>query len=154
VATLFFDTSALVKRYHREPGTEVVDEWFFRPGTRHFISELTIVEMLSVFARQVRERVILESDYRQFRDLFAAGVLNGLLTVEPVEGVHFSRARQLVEKHGTSRSIRTLDAIQLAVALELREQGHADYFMCADRALCALAELEGLAVVNPESPSR
>lgn len=154
MAYVFFDTSALVKRYHREVGTEVVDEWFLRPGTRHVISELTIVEMLSVFARRVRERAILESDYRLFRDLFAASVFNGLLAVEPVEGVHFSRARQLVEKHGPSRQIRTLDAVQLAVALELREQGQADYFLCADRALCGLAEAEAFAVVNPESSPR
>ena len=39
---------------------------------------------------------------------------------------------------------------QLAVALELRKQNLADFFVAADRVLCEIADLEGIPVVNPE----
>jgi hypothetical protein len=48
--------------------------------------------------------------------------------------------------------IRTLDALQLATALDLRERAVLDHFMCADVNLCQIATAEGLSVINPESP--
>jgi len=53
----FFDTSALVKRYHREPGTEVVDDAFDDLGTDCVISDLGIVEFYSAFAQHIFEVV-------------------------------------------------------------------------------------------------
>ena len=37
---------------------------------------------------------------------------------------HFDRAESMIGKHGFSTRLRTLDALQLAVALDLREQGN------------------------------
>jgi len=45
--------------------------------------------------------------------------------------------------------LRTLDALQLAVALDLKAQGLLDFFVCADEILCQVAEKEGITVVNP-----
>ena len=46
--------------------------------------------------------------------------------------------------------MRTLDAIQLAVALDLRSKGVLDIFVVADKILAELAMLDGLPVLNPE----
>jgi len=43
-----------------------------------------------------------------------------------------------------------LDALQLAVALELRHQKLVDDFVAADTILCEIAALEGFSVINPE----
>jgi hypothetical protein len=51
-----------------------------------------------------------------------------------------------------SRQLRTLDAIPLAVALQLHQSVPMDHFVCADPRLCDVAILEGLAVINPEPP--
>ena len=60
-------------------------------------------------------------------------------------------ARLLIGKYGYTRRLRTLDAIQLAVALDLHRQGLADMFVVADKFLAEVAALEGLAVENPEA---
>lgn len=61
-AVYFFDTSALVKRYHREKGTDVVDAAFDRADTR-WISDLSVIEAYSAFARKVRTGEITEEDF-------------------------------------------------------------------------------------------
>ena len=50
----FYDTSALGKRYHQEPGTARVDQLLADSGATHFISRLSVVEVYSVFAKKVR----------------------------------------------------------------------------------------------------
>ena len=50
----FFDTSALVKHYHAEAGTETVDRLIDEPGAELLIARLTLVETISVFAIKVR----------------------------------------------------------------------------------------------------
>lgn len=50
----FFDTSALIKLYHQEAGTERVEEIFGRAENSLIISELAIVELYSSVARKVR----------------------------------------------------------------------------------------------------
>jgi hypothetical protein len=46
--------------------------------------------------------------------------------------------------------LRSLDALQLASAIKLKRLGRLDYFVAADRVLCEVAALEGLAVINPD----
>lgn len=58
-------------------------------------------------------------------------------------------AISLLLRHGQNLPLRTLDALQLAVALDLKAQGLLDFFVCADETLCQVAEKEGITVVNP-----
>jgi hypothetical protein len=69
----------------------------------------------------------------------------------PVAAAHFHHAQQLLVRHGLGRSLRMLDAIQLAVSL-LGTVRPLDAFVCADGNLCLVAAAEGLAVDNPEIP--
>jgi hypothetical protein len=48
--------------------------------------------------------------------------------------------------------LRTLDALQLAVALDLHQKGAIDRLVCADRDLLVVASAEGLHVLDPENP--
>lgn len=52
VTHYFFDTSALVKRYHDEVGTAAVDEAFDDEDAFCLISDLTVIECHSAFAKQ------------------------------------------------------------------------------------------------------
>jgi hypothetical protein len=65
---------------------------------------------------------------------------------------HFQEGDRLIRVHGLSRSLRTLDALQLAVALDLRRKNVVERFVCADRDLLAIAATEGLAVLDPQAP--
>ena len=54
MARYFFDTSALVKRYHPEPGTQVVLAMFGERGATIRVSRLALVECVSAFCVKVR----------------------------------------------------------------------------------------------------
>jgi predicted nucleic acid-binding protein len=63
---------------------------------------------------------------------------------------HHEAAERLIRRLGTGQNLRTLDALQLAVALSLNEPARPVVFVCADQALCTIATAEGLTVVNPK----
>jgi hypothetical protein len=48
---------------------------------------------------------------------------------------HFAEAERLIGRFAFPQRLRTLDALQLAVALDLYQQSLLDYFVIADRAL-------------------
>jgi predicted nucleic acid-binding protein len=148
----FFDTSALVKHYHAEAGTELVDRIIGEAGAELLIARLTLVETISVFAIKVRTREFDAVEFARLPALFATHVARRRYRVFRLLNVHYDRARDLIANHGRGRQIRTLDALQLSVALILHQAVPIDQFVCADQRLCDIALLEGLAVVNPEQP--
>jgi predicted nucleic acid-binding protein len=152
MAEHFFDTSAAVKHYRAELGTARVDNLLASAGARNFLSTLGAVEVHSVFARLVRVGQITAADFHLARGRFLADIASGLWQVVQVTGADFQRAQQLLVGYGLARGLRTLDAVQLAVALELHAASPLDDFVCADANLCQVAAAEGLAVINPEVP--
>lgn len=152
MADYFFDSSAVGKHYHVEVGTAEVERLLQEPTVRPFISRLTLIEVQSVFAGKVRTGVITEADFQLLRRRFLTDVTRRLFNAVRMTGLHYQEAERLIRKHGMSRSLRTLDALQLAVALDLRSRGMLDHFVCADKNLCAVAGAEGLSVINPEQP--
>ena len=146
----FFDTSALVKHYHAETGTEPVDRLLDEADAELLITGSTLVETISVFATKVRTGELDEGDFGRLRGLFATHVARRRYKVFRLLNVHYVRARDLIVNYGLVRQIRTLDALQLSIALHLHEAVAIDLFVCADQKLCAIAVLEGLTVANPE----
>ena len=57
---------------------------------------------------------------------------------------------RLIIRYGDRKGLRTLDALQLAVALDVQHRVGLDALVAADKAFCEVATLEGLAVLNPE----
>jgi hypothetical protein len=84
------------------------------------------------------------------RARFVLDIAAGEIEVFDVTGDHFRRAEQLIGRHGYGRRLRTLDAIQLAVALDLFALWLLDRFVAADQALAEIAVAEGLSTLNPE----
>jgi predicted nucleic acid-binding protein len=152
MADHFFDTSAAAKHYRAEVGTAKVDALLAETGSRHLLSALSLVEVHSIFARLVRTGQITDADLHLARGRFLADIAVGLWQVVQLTADHFQQAQQLLVQHGTARSLRTLDALQLAVALHLQGAGALDDFVCADTNLCQVAAGEGLAVIDPELP--
>jgi predicted nucleic acid-binding protein len=146
----FFDTSALVKRYHAESGTAKVRTIFDAPNAEHVITRLTTVEILSGFAIKVRTGVFSSTEFQRPRGLFLADVKRRLLRPVRALNADYQLAGDLIVKHGMSRQLRTLDALQLAIALRVHRATSIDSFVCADRGLCDIATVEGMAVLDPE----
>jgi predicted nucleic acid-binding protein len=152
MAEHFFDTSAAVKHYLVELGTPRVDALLADPGSRHFLSTLSVVEAHSVLARCVRTGYLAAADFPPLSARLLADVAAGLWQAVPVVDADFDSARALIAAHGLTRALYAADALQLAVALRLRAGRRLDAFVCADAALGHAAAAEGFAVVNPEAP--
>jgi predicted nucleic acid-binding protein len=139
----FFDTSALVKRYHRESGSDRINAIFDDQGNVLIISELAIVEVASALQRKRNRGEITVQAMNDAMAQFDNAVLNDLIVTGFRSGF-IQQARNLVRQHG----LRTLDALQLTAALEF--SALAPVFVCADGGLCWAASNVGLAVLNPD----
>ncbi len=152
MAHLFLDTSALVKYYHLEIGSPTVIALVDDPAHRCFISHIRLVEIHAAFARRVRAGEITAAPFRQWQGRFFADLRARTFRIVRFTFVHEREAIRLLARWGLRHPLRTLDALQLAVAVWLRAQGSLDCFVCADARLCAAAQREGLRVLNPEVP--
>jgi len=146
----FFDSSALVKLYHPEAGTPTVDQIVNATDNLLRVSRLTVAELTSAFAIKVRTGSINRGDADLFLHRFRKDVAIGKLEVFSIGESEFTTAELLVERYAFDLRLRALDALQLAVALELRNQKLVDHFVAADAILCEVAGLEGFSVINPE----
>jgi predicted nucleic acid-binding protein len=152
MARYFLDTSALVKHYHTEVGTPKVRAILDEPGGECLISRLAVVEMLSAFVSKVRIGAFSIGGFYRLRGQFLADVKQRMFRPVRLLNADFQLACDLVGMHGPSRQLRTLDALQLAVALRVHRVKPIDHFVCADQRLCGIAAAEGLAVIDPERP--
>lgn len=139
---LFLDTSAMVKLYLAEPGSErmrgaVMEE---RPVAA---SHLAFAEIHATFARRGREELLLASELEQLRLRFADDWEE--LTQVPIGAEVLAFVPGLCARH----SLRGGDALQLASALLLVQEGLAVTFACSDRRLLDAAAAEGLATFDP-----
>jgi predicted nucleic acid-binding protein len=141
---IYFDSSALVKRYLKEKGTDVVQSLTIRD---EFIatSKLAYPELLSAFMRKRRagelgeeplESVLnrLESDWPE---LFIIEIHDELLPF----------VRSLVRKY----PLKGADSIHLASALWLERMTKAEVtFVASDIDLLDAATNENLKILNPQ----
>ncbi|HXD85986.1 MAG TPA: type II toxin-antitoxin system VapC family toxin [Urbifossiella sp.] len=149
MADHFLDTSALAKHYRMEAGTDVLDALLANPNHRHFISRLAVVEFHSALAKLVRTGLVTLREFDVLTARFRADVKDKRFEVVRVLVPHFRRAEECIRRLGVRLNLRTLDAIQLAIALVLNESNPL-LFVTSDRSLSGVASSEGLSVLNPE----
>jgi predicted nucleic acid-binding protein len=116
------------------------------------MGHLSIAELTSAFAIKVRTQSISRDDADIFLRRFRGDAAIGKLEVFSIGESEFAMTELLVERYAFDLRLRALDALQLAVALELRTQKLVDHFVAADTILCEVARLEGFSVINPEKP--
>jgi uncharacterized protein len=146
----YCDSSALVKRYAYETGTQWVRS-LTDPQAGHdiFIAHITGIEVVAAIARKIRLREVAALDattaIRVFKSHFTTPYQIVLITTGLVD-----RAMELAEKHG----LRGYDATQLASTLVVHAELAASrvselVFISADAALNDVAHAEHLSVQNP-----
>ncbi len=148
----FFDTSALVERYHREVGTDVMDAAFEEKDATRVISDISVIEFYSAFAKKVRMGEITKEDFRETVKEMAGNIQSGVVQLAFFGESEKKEAAALSEKYGLSSNLRALDAMQLAVMKRLGAQVITHVY-CADRPFAPRVEEEGFSVINPEVPS-
>lgn len=139
---LFLDTSALVKIYIAEPGSERMREAVAREDPKA-ASVLAFAEIHAALARRRREELLREAELEQIRLVFAEDWET--LTQMSVGAAVLRRVPGLCDRH----PLRGADAVHLASALLLQEEGLEILFACSDRSLLAAATAEGLATFDP-----
>ncbi|MBN2388881.1 MAG: type II toxin-antitoxin system VapC family toxin [Anaerolineales bacterium] len=137
---LYADTSALVKKYVREDGSEQVLA-FIAGFEAVATAALTYVEMAAALAKAGRQGWVddtaLQEAWRDFRAHWPA------YTRLPVSSAAVERAADLAWKHG----LRAYDAMHLSCAQVWQEvTGEETVFACFDQRLRQAASVEGLQV--------
>jgi len=150
VAGYFLDSSAVAKLYHDEAGSEEMRRLFGAVENHFYLSRLGVIELQSVFARKVLTGEISTDDVGVLRARFLNDLRQRSLRVTALTALHYDAAERLVQEHGARLRLRTLDALQLAVALDLTGRGLASRFVTADKTLCEVAQELRLSVWNPE----
>jgi predicted nucleic acid-binding protein len=137
---LYLDTSALVKRYVEEDGSERVDS-LWEEAAEVVTSTVAFAEGMSAFCRKWREGVISETDCFQTIAEFKSEYLRfALVPITP-------ESNRIVEGLLLKYPLRGFDAIHLASALLIRREADFDVtFACFDAALSGAAKGEGLIV--------
>jgi predicted nucleic acid-binding protein len=141
---IYADSSAIVKRYYAEPGTDRVREGW-RATERVFTSRVAYAEVHAALARKHREGDLPATAFRRSVSAFETewSAYDQIL----VDRTTLAQIGRLVRAH----ALRGYDAIHLAAALWVKTQiGDGLQFWVADDRLEMAARRERLAVVNPE----
>lgn len=145
----FLDTSALVKRYHPEAGTPAVLALFNDPSATVSASSLALVECVSAFCVKVRSRQLAPNRLPVVRRFLRGDANRRIVVVARLLVRHLNLAERLLLRHAPTHRLRSTDAIQLGVAIDLFHKQQIDIFVSADTVQCEVAKLEGLPTLNP-----
>lgn len=155
---LYLDSSALMKHYQNERGTDALNQklWAEFENSRHvFTSVLSYAEIHAIVARRVRERLLSAADGAAIQDRFEADWVLGFTAVD-LDSYVLVFIREIVKAH----PLRGADAVHLASALWLRDMvrvggkltrpGEQITFASSDKQLITAAQQHNLEVFNPE----
>ena len=134
---LFFDTSAIAKRYIYEKGSEDIEKLLYA-ADEVCISMIAISEIFSALNRLIREKKILRDQYNSIKkaiyvDVSEFSICN--ITPEIIESSIF-----FLEKS----PLKAMDSIQLACAFKM----NIDTFISSDRKQIEAAKNIGLNVLK------
>lgn len=152
MAGFFCDSSAIVKRYVNETGSNFVDGLTdLKSGNVILLSRITRVEVTSAIARRLKNASLTTADAQNALAAFQHDLTNNYFTVEITPAL-LSSAISLATKH----ALRGYDAVQLAAALEANDERIANALtpltlVSADTELNTAAQAEGLNVENPNN---
>lgn len=132
---VFFDSSAFVKRYVSETGTEAVLNWCDQ-ATEIGLSAIVLPEIVSAFCRLRREDKIDEIQYRQLKSLLLADIED--VAICDLTPAVLAQSITSLE----TNALRGMDAIHIGSAVALK----AEVFISADQRQREAAVRAGLRV--------
>jgi len=154
MATLFIDTSALVKLYVREDGTDAMLRLASREeGHAMVLLALAKVEFTAAVRRRARNGDLSEEEADGLESRLERHIKSRFI-IQPVTDLLIEKATLAARLH----PLRAYDALQMAgclVTKEVMEDANSrTILVCADLQLRNAARAEGLRVLDPSgSPS-
>ena len=148
MANVYLDTSALIKLYIEEEGTErILEVTDDADGVQVIILDITPLEARSAVRRRQREGDVSGPDAERILNQIEEDG-SSLFLVQPSTSAVIEEAARLIDRY----PLRAYDALQLAGGLVTRDNVPGPLtFVCADVRLCEAAGQEGLTVLNPMS---
>lgn len=147
--TFYFDSSALIKKYKTEPGTDVIQDVFSdRRTTEEFVtSYLALIEGYGVFRRLLNNHDIGRQEFQSAIGDLLTDIRNSITTYRISDQIS-TQAAEYARDYG----LRSSDSIHLATATRARDQGFPQpiYFIASDRRLNNVSAHLGFTVLNPE----
>jgi hypothetical protein len=134
---VFFDTSALVKRYVNETGSQQVID-ICQNANALAVSVICLPEIISTLRRLVREDKLSEKEYSQLKKSISTDLED--VNISEITPEVMSHVISCLETH----SLRAMDAIHLGCALAYAP----DQFVSSDKRQIQAARAIGLTVVE------
>ncbi|HHY39373.1 MAG TPA: type II toxin-antitoxin system VapC family toxin [Clostridia bacterium] len=147
----YFDTSALIKLYFPEAGSDMVVDLVADPSSVAVISELAILEVNSALAKKAKRGEITKEVWELLCGLFDRELMIALsmrrLRLLPLHHSILTDGIDLIRQgiRDYDRSITSLDSLHLASARTLSPLNAP--FVSADKELCDVATFLGLEVI-------
>ncbi|MCI0693537.1 type II toxin-antitoxin system VapC family toxin [candidate division KSB1 bacterium] len=150
MAVYFWDSNGIAKIYHPEIGTAIALQLFNTHDAVHYISRLSTLEVVSIFTKKLRMKIIGTQDFDRVYRRFGEDIRLRKWRVIKFQSSYFDRARMLLRKYGKQYSLRTLDSLQLAVCLFLRNKVTVDKVVSSDKTFNTIIKLEKFSIFDPE----
>lgn len=149
MVTFYFDTSALVKRYRKEAGSDVLDKIFELTDYSFATSFWTILEFVVAFSTRMKRGALSGEAFNTVVSRFLKDVLDRF-AITSVNDELIASATSIAIKH----ALPSADCLQLASILSLKRAlepvKERLVLICSDKELCRAAEEEGIELINPE----
>ena len=145
MSRVFLETSALVKLYHMETGSDKVDA-VIKPTDTLTISSLARLEFISLIYKQIRKGNIAQNIAKRQLVLFQHDMSN--FHIIKYDYHIFTIAAGLLETYAPKMEITFRDVIHVASARPLQKMG-LDYYISCNSTIIKLAKMEGFRTLNP-----
>ena len=137
---LFCDTSALIKKYIIETGSDKFNK-LLNKADNVYVSAITEIESISTFKRLLIENAIDENDYDILINEFEIDYQ--YYSIIPLDDQIIKNAIKLIDKY----QLKSLDSIQLGTVIYLKDE--IDSFIACDEKLIKAALKEKIKIINP-----
>ena len=151
MTVFYLDTSALVKRYRTEEGTEAVSALLENslPEDRFYTSFLSVLEFTAGITRLMKGDQLSETTGEEFLARYRSDV-EEIFRIWPLDEEVTSSAISIAQEYG----LRSGDAIHLSSALQLYSSAPGEWMVLvsSDAEPLDAATSAGLEILNPQEP--
>lgn len=141
MTSVYVDTSALVKFYYPEQGSDSVEDALLG-ADRVYVSQLTMVEMASALMQKIRTGDLTKRAETVIWTAFQDDMNAGKVEMVHLHDRHYLKAADVIREYGKAHGIKTLDALHLSIAHGLQHVS----FLCSDKVLVRIAAAMGIKI--------
>jgi uncharacterized protein len=153
MALIYLDTSVVVKRYRREPGTDFMDALLQNPSRSNtfYTSFLSVLELTATIMRLIGGTQLTEETGQEILRQFRRDLREGYVLL-PLDNDTIGKAISVVQDH----KLRSADAIHLATAIDIfaTDSTSQHVFITSDHELLSAAQIQGMTTIDPNVIAR